>query len=60
VNSDLDQETKDSFVSLTGSQNEVNAWDRFYSEIKEFAEVVAPTMLSPLLTKSEMKKRVNP
>ena len=31
-----------------------------YSEILEFAKVVAPTMMSPLLTKSEMKKRVNP
>jgi len=59
VNSDLDQETKDSFVSLTGNLNEVATWDQFYSEILEFAKVVAPTMMSPLLTKSEMKKRVD-
>ena len=56
VNRQLDTETKDSFTSLTGSEKEYKSWDSFYSELYELAQVMAPTMLKPLLTKAEMKK----
>ena len=56
VNRQLDQETKDSFTALTGSDSEYKAWDSFYSELYELAQIMAPTMLKPLLTKAEMKK----
>ena len=56
VNRQLDTETKDSFVALTGSDGEYKAWDSFYSDLYELAQVMAPTMLKPLLTKEEMKK----
>jgi len=56
INRQLDAQTKDSFTSLTGSEKEYEAWDSFYSELYELAQVMAPTMLKPLLTKSEMKE----
>ena len=56
VNRQLDTETKDSFVALTGNDGEYKAWDSFYSDLYELAQVMAPTMLKPLLTKEEMKK----
>ena len=60
INSDFDQESRDSLSELTESDDEAIAWESFYQSIKEFAEVVAPTMLKPVPTESEIKELVDP
>ncbi|MFM7451603.1 MAG: phytoene desaturase family protein, partial [Actinomycetota bacterium] len=60
INSDFDQESRDSLSELTESDDEAIAWENFYQSIKEFAEVVAPTMLKPVPTESEIKDLVDP
>ena len=60
INSDFDQESRDSLTELTEGDDEAIAWDSFYQSIKEFAEVVAPTMLKPVPTESEIKEIVDP
>jgi len=56
VNRQLDNESKDSFSALTGSSAEYEKWNTFYNELFKLAQVIAPTMLSPLLTRAEMKQ----
>jgi phytoene dehydrogenase-like protein len=60
INSDFDQESRDSLTELTEGDDEAIAWESFYQSIKEFAEVVAPTMLKPVPTESEIKEIVDP
>ena len=60
INSDFDQESRDSLSELTEGDDEAIAWESFYQSIKEFAEVVAPTMLKPVPTESEIKELVDP
>ena len=60
INSDFDQESRDSLTELTEGDDESIAWENFYQSIKEFAEVVAPTMLQPVPTESEIKELVDP
>ncbi len=60
INSDFDQESRDSLSELTESDDEAIAWENFYQSIKEFAEVVAPTMLEPVPTESQIKELVDP
>jgi phytoene dehydrogenase-like protein len=50
--------TAESFRTLTGSDQEYAAWRRFYGEVAEFAEAVAPTLLEPLRTSREMRELV--
>jgi phytoene dehydrogenase-like protein len=52
------KETADSFARLTGSEAEGAAWQEFYSEIAEFAARSAPSMLQPLMTRSQMRAAV--
>jgi phytoene dehydrogenase-like protein len=40
--------TRESFRTLTGSDDELDAWRGFYTEVAALADVVAPTLLSPL------------
>ena len=60
INSDFDQESRDSLSELTEGDDEAIAWESFYQSIKEFAEVVAPTLLKPVPTESEIKELVDP
>lgn len=60
INRNFDQTTQDSMHLLTGESNEAIAWQNFYDSVKGFAEVVAPTMLQPLPTKSEIQELVDP
>jgi phytoene dehydrogenase-like protein len=60
INSEFDQESRDSLSELTEGEDEAIAWESFYQSIKEFAEVVAPTMLKPVPTESEIKELVDP
>jgi phytoene dehydrogenase-like protein len=51
--------TESSFNELDPSGKEAKAWQAFYAEIAEFAEKIAPTMLQPLKTRSELKQQVD-
>jgi phytoene dehydrogenase-like protein len=53
-----DKETEESFKELTGSDLEGIAWQEFYSDVEKFAQKMAPTLLKPLLTRSEMKAHI--
>ena len=50
--------TEESFRNLTGSDDEYAAWRRFYGEVTDFAQVVAPTLLSPLPTARTIREQV--
>ena len=54
-----DQKTEDSFNELDPTGHEGQAWQTFYAEIAEFAEKIAPTMLQPLKTRSELKQQID-
>jgi phytoene dehydrogenase-like protein len=51
--------TESSFNELDPSGREAKAWQAFYAEIAEFAEKIAPTMLQPLKTRSELKQQID-
>ena len=55
ISTQWDQESEQSFYRLTGSEQEGIAWQKFYSEIAQFAAKAAPLMLSPLMTRSQMR-----
>ena len=52
--------TAESFRRLTGSDGEYDAWRKFYGEVREFTEAVAPTLLEPLRTAREVRDLVDP
>ena len=52
--------TAESFRSLTGTDEEYDAWRKFYGEVSDFAQVVAPTLLSPLQTARDIQGQVKP
>ena len=59
VSSDWNSQTEESFAALTGSPAEFSSWKTFYNEVLHFAQVVAPTMLGPLPTRSELRAAVS-
>ena len=54
-----DSKTEKSFNELDPTGHEGQAWQTFYAEVAEFAEKIAPTMLQPLKTRSELKNAIN-
>ena len=50
--------TRSSFRDLTGSDEEFAAWQRFYAEVATVADVIAPTLLSPLPHIGELRDQV--
>ncbi|WP_181310830.1 phytoene desaturase family protein [Nocardioides campestrisoli] len=52
--------TRRSFRELTGSDEEYDAWRRFYDEVGTFAEVVAPTLTQPLPLERDVAAKVEP
>jgi phytoene dehydrogenase-like protein len=50
--------TAASFRDLTGSDAEYTAWREFYDDAAHVAQVVAPTLLEPLVTATEMRRRL--
>ena len=54
-----DKETEDSFNELDPSGAEWAAWQDFYNEIAEFAVKIAPSMLQPLKSRSELKAEID-
>jgi len=55
VSRQWDETTQVSFEQLDPSGDEGRAWQKFYGEIAKFAECIAPTLLKPLMTRSESK-----
>jgi len=58
INRIFDDISRKSIVDFTGNPKESVAWEKFYNRIAEFAEKVAPTMLQPLPTESEIRELV--
>ena len=54
-----DQATVDSFNEIDPTGNDWKAWQSFYNELLEFAEKIAPSMLQPLKSRSELKAMVD-
>ena len=52
-------QTQADFEELTGSNDEFMAWQEFYKDVQKLAEVIAPTMLEKLPTRSELREKVN-
>jgi len=54
-----DKATESSFNEMDPSGKEGGAWQDFYAEVAEFAERIAPTLLEPLKTRSELRKQID-
>ena len=53
-----DQKTEESFLELDPTGAEGTAWQQFYAEIAEFAQRIAPYMLKPSMSRSELKAAI--
>jgi phytoene dehydrogenase-like protein len=51
--------TRRSFDELTGGSGEYDAWHEFYAQVGELAQVVAPTLLSPLPSERAIREQVD-
>ena len=58
VSREWDDQTQSSFDELDPTGIEGQTWQEFYRQIAEFAERIAPTLLEPLRTRSELKELV--
>ncbi|MSO42616.1 MAG: NAD(P)/FAD-dependent oxidoreductase [Candidatus Planktophila sp.] len=58
VSRQWDATTEASFNLIDSTGHEAVAWQSFYGEIAEFAERIAPTLLKPLMTRSELKNLI--
>ena len=54
-----DKATESSFNEIDPSGKEGGAWQDFYAEVAEFAERIAPTLLEPLKTRSELRNQID-
>lgn len=54
-----DAKTESSFLDLDPSGREGQAWQDFYAEVAQFAERIAPTLLEPLKTRSELRQQID-
>ena len=54
-----DAATENSFNTLDPTAHENVSWQRFYGEISEFAKRIAPTLLKPLMTRSELRELIS-
>ena len=54
-----DEKTEASFNEIDPTGAEAKAWQEFYGEIAEFAQRIAPTLLQPLKTRSDLKAEIN-
>ena len=58
ISQNWDERTSKSFSDLTGSDSEGKAWQRFYGDIAALAERIAPSMLQPLKSASQLKNEI--
>jgi phytoene dehydrogenase-like protein len=54
-----DAKTEQSFNEIDPSGKEGQAWRSFYAEVAQFAERIAPTLLEPLKTRSQLRKQID-
>ena len=54
-----DQKTEESFLELDPTGAEGKAWQQFYAEIAEFAQRIAPYLLKPLMSRSELRAAIS-
>lgn len=59
VSRSWDAATEESFKELDPSGKEGQAWQDFYQEIAQFAERIAPTLLEPLKTRTQLRDYIN-
>lgn len=52
--------TRDSFAAVTGSSEDYDRWQTFFTEVEGFAQVVAPTLMQPLPTNDALRSRTDP
>jgi phytoene dehydrogenase-like protein len=52
--------TAESFAALTGSDREYDRWRSFYGKVEQLSQVVAPSMLEPLVPRHQMSHRIDP
>ncbi|MBU3715802.1 MAG: NAD(P)/FAD-dependent oxidoreductase [Candidatus Nanopelagicaceae bacterium] len=55
INRNFDAESSESITAFTSSNEDSDAWERFYKRIGVVAERLAPTMLEPLKDEVEIK-----
>lgn len=55
---ETDAATRDSFREITGGDQEWPAWQAFYDDCARLAHAVAPTMLEPLRSRSDVRRRM--
>ncbi|WP_043629440.1 phytoene desaturase family protein [Nonomuraea candida] len=60
VDNEDDLRTAASFRSVTGGEADHAAWRRFYGLVGEVAHVLAPTLLEPLRSQTEIERLVGP
>jgi phytoene dehydrogenase-like protein len=58
INRGLVGQTSEDFLAMTGSSDEIEAWESFYADVQKLADAIAPTMLQKLPTRSELKEKV--
>ena len=58
ITSDLGVQTEEDFRAITGSDAELEAWKSFYRDVQIIADVMAPTLLKPLPTRSELRAKI--
>lgn len=51
--------TSQSFIDITGSTDDLENWIDFYSRVEKIAKILAPTLLHPLLDKSQIKEMID-
>ena len=51
-------ETEESFRQLTGSDDEFRSWERFYGEMHQMAEALAPMLTGPLPRRADARAAV--
>ncbi len=56
INRNFDDVSASSIASITGAVSEVDSWRDFYGRIAKVAQLLAPTMLQPLKSESEIKQ----
>ena len=59
VSTTLDERTRASFLEISGGDSEFVAWQNFYSEVLKMAQIIAPTLLEKLPSRTALRMKVN-
>ncbi|NDA82591.1 MAG: NAD(P)/FAD-dependent oxidoreductase [Actinobacteria bacterium] len=58
INRNFDKQSEDSITELTGNSEESESWSAFYSRIGKVARLLAPTLLEPLRSESDIRELI--